>query len=259
MNKLESVKGFLIDLDGTVYEGKRLIDGAKEAVVKIRSAGYPIRFVTNTTRKSRKDIIEDLSAIGMKITPEEIFTAPIAANNYLKERNISKAALYISEKTLTDFTEVEVINDSPEAVVIGDLGKGWNYDLLNECFRHILNGAEIIAIQKNRYWKTEEGLSLDAGAFIAGLEYATNKHAEIIGKPSRYFFDAAVKSMNLYIEDTAVIGDDIESDIRGAHNAGAMGILVKTGKFREVDLSREKFVAELIIDSIKELSEKLNI
>src|SRR5690606_19090550 len=121
-------------------------------------------------------------------------------------------------------------------VVIGDLGEGWSFSRLNAAFRQVLGGATLLALQKNRYWRTGDGLSLDAGPFVAALEYATGVEAVVVGKPSEDFFRLAAASMALPPDRITVIGDDLESDVGGAQAAGMRGILVRTGKFREESL-----------------------
>ena len=118
-----------------------------------------------------------------------------------------------------------------------------------------MNGAKILALQKNRFWQTGEGLTIDAGAMVAALEYATNKRATIIGKPRKEFFLQAAGKLKIPAQELAMVGDDLETDIEGGQNAGLLGIAVKTGKFREEFLQQSKIKPGAIIDSIAELPE----
>ena len=224
------IKGFLIDLDGTIYENGILIEGAKETVDYLRKHELPFRFVTNTTRKPRRIIVEQLNGMGLDVAAEDLFTAPRAAVSWLEEHNIERVSLCLPQACNEEFADFSIDEENPEAVLIGDLGTGWTYELLNTSFRHLLAGARLVAIQKNRFWKTDDDVSLDAGPFVAALEFAANVKAEIVGKPTGAFFAAAAESMNLSISEVAMIGDDIKTDVGGAQNAGAHGILVHTGK-----------------------------
>jgi len=251
------IKGLLIDLDGTVYENGSLIDGVADTINLLRSNNIPFRFVTNTTRKSRRIIVEQLAKMGLDVVPDDLFTAPRAAVSWLRERDIERLCLFLPEACHEEFDTFTIDNESPQAILIGDLGEDWSYDILNKGFRYLIDGARLVAIQKNRFWKTEDGVSLDAGPFVAALEFAANVNAEIIGKPTPAFFQAAADSMDLTIRDVAMIGDDIQSDVGGAQNAGAHGILVHTGKagYENEETSIRPYAR---LESIKDLPELLS-
>ena len=121
----------------------------------------------------------------------------------------------------------------PDAVIMGDLGEAFGFEILNRAFRMVMDGAELVALQKNRFWRTEDGLSLDAGPFVAAIEYATGRDAKVVGKPSASFFELVLEGLGSAPERAAMVGDDVETDIGGAMRAGLAGILVRTGKFRE--------------------------
>jgi HAD superfamily hydrolase (TIGR01458 family) len=138
-------------------------------------------------------------------------------------------------------------------VIIGDLGPAFGYDVLNHAFRQVMNGAELIALQKNRYWKRVDGLSLDVGPFVAAIEYATGRDAYVVGKPAKGFFDQVLASVGVDASAAAMVGDDIESDIAGALRAGLAAILVRTGKYRE-DRARESGIQPTrVVDSIADV------
>jgi HAD superfamily hydrolase (TIGR01458 family) len=138
-------------------------------------------------------------------------------------------------------------------VIVGDLGDGWDYDVLNGAFRQLMDGAELIALQKNRYWETAEGLSLDAGPFVSALEYATGREAEVVGKPSDAFFELALSDLGVNAGGAAMVGDDVEADIGGALDAGLAGILVRTGKYREDLVSSSGVEPTATVDSIADV------
>ena len=126
---------------------------------------------------------------------------------------------------------------------------------MNQAFRLINEGAEFYALEKDRYWMDRDGLSLSAGPFVLGLEYATGRSAILVGKPSPSFFTKALESMNVKAPDAIMIGDDINSDVGGAQNIGFRGILVRTGKFSEEKLNKSGIIPYRIIDSIGVLPE----
>lgn len=247
---LHGVRGVVLDLDGTVYQAGRLIPGARQAVGAIRDAGLALRFATNTTRLPRAALVERLAAFGVDAEAAEIVTAPRAAAAWLAAHGVCRVALHVAGATAKEFSAFAVEEQAPDAVVIGDLGAAWTFDRLNRAFRQVQAGAHLVALQKNRYWRTEDGLTLDAGPFVAALEYATGRTATVTGKPSGEFFAGAADSMGLPLDDLAMVGDDIASDVRGAMAAGARGVLVRTGKFRAADLEESGGAPDAVIESI---------
>lgn len=259
MTALAGTAGVLFDLDGTLYEDDRLVPGAAEAVRALRQAGVAVGFCTNTTRMPRRALGERLAAIGIPATPDEILTAPAAAARWLRAEGIRRIGLHVADATREDFADFALDDPSPEAVVLGDLGSGWTFALLNRVFRQLLGGARLVALQRNRYWKTAEGLTLDAGPFVAALEYAAGTTAEVVGKPSPAFFDAAVAMLGVARETVVVVGDDVRTDIAGAQAAGLRGVLVRTGKYRSGD---ERSVAPgpaAVIESVVALGALLGV
>ncbi|HKI95340.1 MAG TPA: TIGR01458 family HAD-type hydrolase [Gemmatimonadales bacterium] len=256
-DRLHAVRGVLLDLDGTLYEDDRPIPGAVDAVRAVRGAGRAVRFVTNTSRRPRRDVLARLEAMGFAATHEELITAPVAAARWLLDAGLRRVALCLPDATLEDFEGLEPDLDHPEAVVVGDLGADWTYDLLTHAFGWLMDGAQLVAIQKNRYWRTAGGLALDAGPFVAALEFAAGVEATIVGKPSAAFFTAAAGSAGLRCEDVLMVGDDVRGDVAGAQAAGCLGALVRTGKFRPDDVRAHR--PDLVLDGVAALPAALGI
>ncbi|WP_411824078.1 TIGR01458 family HAD-type hydrolase [Leptospira sp. 'Mane'] len=246
-------KGYLLDLEGVFHQGEHLLPGAAETLTCLREKKIPFVFLTNTTTKSEKNIRQDLKQLGLVIRENEILTTPKMAATYLKKTGKSKVRLILADQVKEDVLGLEQVEENPEAVIIGDIGDAWSYDLLNSIFRNLIAGSKLIALHKGKYWQTKEGLSLDIGAFITGLEYATNITAKVIGKPSPSFFRSGLDHLGLFASDCSMIGDDIESDVGGAKELGIQGILVKTGKFREEQLKTSRVKPDFILDTIGSL------
>jgi HAD superfamily hydrolase (TIGR01458 family) len=251
------IDGLLFDLDGTLYTDDAPIDGAADLLRALHARGIVCRYLTNTTRFSRRVLLERLRAFGFPVEPEELFTAATAAVRWLERQEIERIATYIPDTAREDFADFGFDPIRPQAIVVGDLGERWDFRTLNRAFRQVLDGAILVALQKNKYWHTARGLELDAGPFVAALEYATDREATVVGKPSREFFEMAVESTGLRPEQLAVVGDDVDSDIGGAHDAALRGILVRTGKFRQDRLDRSGTVPHAILDSVARLPEIL--
>ena len=247
---LAGVEALLLDLSGVVYVQEEAVPGAAEALARLRAAGLPIRLVTNTTMRPRRSILERLERLGIEADPAELITPATLAKRRCAEAGHGSVSLLVLDELREDLEGLAERGDAIDAVIVGDLGEGWTYDALNRVFRQVMEGAELIALQKNRYWETAEGLSLDAGPFIAALEYATGREAVVVGKPSPAFFELALSELGVSAERAAMVGDDVEADVGGAMEEGLAGILVRTGKYRE-DLVRSSGVdPSATVDSI---------
>lgn len=230
-------QGVLLDIAGVLTDGGAALPGAAAAIERLRAAGRPVRFLTNTTRRPRHRLISDLGGLGLAVAPEEVFTPAAAARDWLVAQGY-RPHLLIHPDLTEDFDDCP--RDGPPAVVIGDAAQGFSYDALNAAFRAIEAGAPFLALARNRVFRDADGaLSLDAGAFVAALEYASGEQAQLFGKPAPAFFGAALASIGCAPETAAMIGDDAESDVAGALAAGlGLGILVQTGKYRPGDETR---------------------
>jgi HAD superfamily hydrolase (TIGR01458 family) len=158
----------------------------------------------------------------------------------------------VSAELREDLTALQstALGAATDAVILGDLGDGFTPEVLNRVFRTLMEGAELVALQHNRYWRRADGLALDVGAYAAALEYASGKDAVTVGKPARAFFEAAMADMEL--EQGVMIGDDVEADVGGAMAAGLAGVLVRTGKYRQ-DALTMRVTPTAIVDSIEDV------
>lgn len=223
------LKGVLLDLGGVVYVGEKAMPGAIESIDRLKSEGLAVRFITNVTRQSRRRLLETLAQMGLQVGADELFMPAIAARNYMEDRRL-RPHLLVHPALDEDFASIS--EGEWEAVVIGDAGEGFTYQSLNRAFRKLVSGASFLALARNRTFRDADGeLSLDAGAFVAALEYASGREATTLGKPSPDFFRAAVDSVGCAAHDAVMVGDDAEFDIAAAIEAGLSGILVRTGKY----------------------------
>jgi HAD superfamily hydrolase (TIGR01458 family) len=254
------VQAVLLDLDGVLYVEGEAVEGAADAVERLRTAGLPLRFVTNTTAHSRPATLDKLHRLGFPVDEEELVTPAALAVQHCRSRGHRRVSLLMGDEVKGDFPGLEEDDERPEAVIVGDLGERFDYEVLNRAFRHVLAGAELVALQKNRYWRRADGLSLDVGPFVAALEYATARDAHVVGKPARGFFAGVLRGLGSPSpEAAAMVGDDIESDIGGALAAGLPGVLVRTGKYREEAVRASGIDPTATIDSIADLPELVGV
>jgi HAD superfamily hydrolase (TIGR01458 family) len=251
--RLPALDALLVDLDGVLYVEDEPLEGAAEAVRELRGAGLELRFVTNTTARSHGQTLEKLGRLGFEVESDELVTPAALARQHCVDAGHDRVALIMNENVKEDFEGLEESEDSPDAVIMGDLGERFGFEILNGAFRMVMGGAELVALQKNRFWLTEGGLSLDAGPFVAAIEYASGKEALVVGKPSEAFFRLVLDGTGASAEQAAIIGDDVETDVGGAMRAGLAGVLVRTGKYRD-DFVRESGIEPTAtVDSIADL------
>jgi HAD superfamily hydrolase (TIGR01458 family) len=226
-----TTKGVLIDLGGVVYQGDMPLPGAIEAIGTLRDSAIPFRFLTNTTSQPKRAILEKLEILGVPAAPEWLYTPATAARRLIAEEGL-KPHFLIQPLLMEDFENLPTGGNA--AVIVGDAGDGFTYEALNAAFRKLDAGADLIALAKNRKFVGQDGEPcLDAGAFVAALEYASGRKARVIGKPAPAFFHAAAADMGLAPDETVMIGDDAEFDASAAVAAGLAGVLVHTGKWTE--------------------------
>ncbi len=250
--ELSDVEALILDLDGTIYSNDEPIPGAVETVRALKALHIPLRFLTNTTSRGRAPLAAKLRELGFPVATEEVFGPPWAAGEFLRARGAS-AHLLVPDGAREDFDGVVIDDQHPDYVVLGDLGYDWTFGRLNHAFRLLLEGgAQLIGLGRSRYWRAPDGLRLDTGPFVAALEYATGRPAMIIGKPERTLYEMVLQDLQLPADCVAMVGDDVEMDVRGAQRVGLRGVLVRTGKFRNGDLARGVWPS-LVLDSVANL------
>jgi HAD superfamily hydrolase (TIGR01458 family) len=203
-----------------------------------------------------------LRTYGFEVEIEEIFTATVAGRELARNAGYQCVAPFLPDPALEDLGDLDLVGGTsnrsgtrlPEAVIVGDLARGWTYDLLQEAFEYLVEGADLIALSRDRYWLNRGRLALDAGPFVAALEFASDKTAEVAGKPSPLFFAAALESLGgVSAASVAMVGDDLWSDVAGAQRAGLQGWLVRTGKYRDSVLQDSGIRPDRILASAAEL------
>lgn len=259
MLPLSSIRGILLDLDGVLYVDSQPVAGAVEAVKCIRASGMPCRFVTNTSTLSLSSLQAKLQALGFAVPASEIISAPQAALRYLQSQGQPVCRLLLAEDVKRDFHALPQSDTDADYIVVGDIGNAWSYRMINEVFNCLVHGAKLIAIHKNKFWQTAQGLQMDIGGFVHALEYASGTQAMMMGKPSADFFNIALQELGLAANEVAMVGDDIDSDVGGAQQAGLAGILVRTGKYRQAYAEASAVKPDLVLDSMQDLPRALGL
>ena len=248
----------LLDVDGVLHVSGRPLPGAAPAVARLRKAGHRLRFVTNSTTQPRAQLVSDLRTMGIELDETELQTIPRAAAHALA----GKRVLALTMAAIVEELEgVELVGEGADAVLIGgadeteETNRVFSYMNLARAFSELEAGAELYCLHKNPWWQTSRGAMLDAGAFVAGLEYATGLDATVLGKPSTAYFDAALAELDAEAAMTWMIGDDVDADVRGAQRLGMRTVLVRTGKFRPDAVESSGVTPDGIVSSIAQVPE----
>ncbi|HVB63361.1 MAG TPA: HAD-IIA family hydrolase [Nitrolancea sp.] len=252
---MAEIQGILIDVDGVLRIDNEPIPGAVDALLDLRRRHVPFRLLTNTTVRTRHSLGALMRRLGFDVEDHEIITAGAATAAYLRRRFPDQPCYLITTGDVADdFAGVPLTNGmDARVVVIGGAEHNFTYAALNHAFRLLLNGATLVAMHQNKYWITSQGPTLDAGAFIRGLEYATGKRARLVGKPAAPFFRVGFRSLDLPPEHVGIVSDDLLQDIVPAKRLGATGILVRTGIFNESEIATT--MTDYVIDSFASISD----
>jgi HAD superfamily hydrolase (TIGR01458 family) len=227
------VQAVVLDMEGVLHVDYQPLDGAPDAVERLRSAGLELAILTNTTGRSRASIAERLEQMGMSFPAERIVTAAHATALHVRSAHPGAAVYLLGEQgAASEFDGVRLVEDPAEAdvVVVAGPSREVDYPLLNRVFRALVDCRPLIAMQRNRWWPTSRGPAMDAGGLVAALEYSADVRAEVVGKPSETIYRIALETMAATPDAAIMVGDDLVSDLRPAAAIGMRTGLVRTGK-----------------------------
>ncbi len=250
----------LLDIDGVLHVSGEAIGGAREAVRRLRADGHRLRFVTNNTTTPRSRLADELRALGFELDDAELQTTVVAAARALAGKRVLALTM---AAVLDDLEGVELVGEDAEAVLVGgadetaETYRVFSYPNLARAFHELDGGADLYCLHKNRWWQTSRGPLLDSGCFVAGLEYAADTEAHVVGKPSGAYFATALEALDASPELTWMVGDDIDADVAGAQRFGLKTALVRTGKFRPDALERSPVTPDALLSSVADLPDWL--
>jgi HAD superfamily hydrolase (TIGR01458 family) len=250
----------LLDVDGVLHVSGEPIPGAVDAVSALRRAGHSLRFVTNNSTRPQEQLATELHELGFDLAEAEIQTTPRAAARELAGRRVFALVM---AAVVPDLEGLELASMGVDAVLLGgcdetlEPNQVFTYMNLARAFAEIQSGAAFYCLHKNKWWQTSRGPLLDAGAFVAGLEYATGVEATVLGKPSPAYFAAALDALDAEPELTWMVTDDVEADVRGAQLFGMRTVLLRTGKFRPETLERADATPDVVLSSLAQFPDWL--
>lgn len=247
----------LLDIDGVLHVSGRAVAGAAEAVAALRADGHRLRFVTNNTIRARATLAAELRGLGIEVDEDELETTALAAARLLAGLRVLPLTMAAVREDLEG--RVELVEEQADVVLVGgtdetdEAGEVFGWERLNHAFGELERGARLVCLHRNRWWLTAAGPRLDSGAIVAGLEYAAGVEAELVGKPSPAYFEAALAALGAAAGEAVMVGDDVEADVSAAQRLGLHGVLVRTGKFREDTLAAASPAPDAVLGSVAEL------
>jgi inorganic pyrophosphatase len=252
----DDFKGIIFDVDGVLEFKGQVYPGAIELIRRLRQNGIIIRILTNSTLKSRKSCAAKLNQMGFEILEKEVVTASYATAKYLKSLKPRSCWVMLKREGLAEFKHFVHDDQNPEYIVLGDYREDFKFENMNKALKLLLGGSKLIVMITEKVDHSMGDVELTVGAYGKMLEDAAGIAATWIGKPNKYVFDVALKTMGVRRHQVLMVGDRISSDILGAKTAGIKSVLVKGGEFQESDLTGE-VQPDYVVDSIKQLSELL--
>jgi 4-nitrophenyl phosphatase len=238
------MKGYMIDLDGTMFHGKKIVEGAKEWIDSLVEQDIPFIFLTNNSSRTPAQAVQHMLDMGFEhIEEKHFYTSAMASVSYVSSHYSGRKAFYIGElgmkQALLDngFTIVNGTDDLADVVFIG-LNRNANYEMYSEAVKHLVNGAVLVGTDNDRILLSEKGVNVGNGSIVAMFEHVCGKESVKIGKPYQPILDEALKFMNMKKEDVIVVGDNLETDIALGVKFGVETIFVLTGIHKKEDIER---------------------
>jgi len=252
-------RGVLLDVDGTLATRGRAISGARSTIDWLREHGIPLRLLTNIDSRAPETVCRELAGVGIDVDVAAVFTPVVAALRFLEQRPGARCHLLLSSELAGRFAAHDAQGGRADYVLVGDCREVAGFPQLDAAFRSLMDGAQLLAMQRGRWWQAVGGPSLDTGAFVALLEYASGQTARCFGKPSRDFFEMALADLGCEAREVVVVGDDPDSDLAGARTVGARCLLVRTGKLSGRGATDAAGPGVRVIDSIADLPATLEM
>jgi HAD superfamily hydrolase (TIGR01458 family) len=254
------IEGLLLDVDGVLVSVWQPIPGAAEAVAALRRAALPFLLMTNTTTHTRSEIGQALRSSGFEVDAGQIVTAPVATAAYLRASHPGARCWLLGEDhVIPEMEGIEFVDADPDVVVVAGADDRFTWDNMSRALGMLLDGARLVSMHRNMRWMTEEGMRIDAGAYLVALEAASGVRPEVAGKPAAAFFRSTLALLGVPAERAAMVGDDLETDVLAAQAVGLTGILVQTGKTGAEEIPDALGRPDHVIRSIAHLPELLGL
>ena len=248
-------QGLLIDMDGVIYSGDALIPGADQFIDRLLEQKIPFMFMTNNSQRTRVDAVRKLEKLGIKVSEDHVYTSAMATGKFLASQIPGGTAYVLGEGGLISSLHeygITLVNSDPDFVVLGE-GRNFTLEMVQKAVDMVLAGAKFVITNRDPSPKKKGWDNLGIAATSAMIEEATGVRAFVVGKPSPVMMRSARKALGLETAETTIIGDTMDTDIRGGVQMGYKTILVLSGITKKDTLSRYAYKPDLVIDSVNEL------
>jgi len=269
-----AVGGVLFDIDGVLVTSWRPVPGAAETLRVLAEHRIGCSYLTNTTTRTRAEIAEAMAAAGMPVRPDEVITAAVLTADYVLANYPGARCVLINSGDISeDMPGVDIVDvggpglargETPDVVLLGGAGPEFSHLALSRVYEWMTRDVPVIAMHRSTAWKTSEGLRIDTGMYLIGMEQASGRQAIAVGKPAPAGFLAAAARLGVDPEEMYMVGDDLNNDVLAAQVVGMTGVLVRTGKFRQDTLDRwaaDEFAMQPnhVVDSVADLPALLGL
>ncbi|MBV8928409.1 MAG: HAD-IIA family hydrolase [Mycobacteriaceae bacterium] len=270
-----AVGGVLFDIDGVLVTSWQPIPGATEALQALTAGQIACSYLTNTTTRTRAQIADALTQAGMAVRADEVITSAVLTADFVRSRYPdARCFLVNSGDVAEDMPGVEVVSstnfsgpkapETPDVVLLGGAGPEYDHLTLSWVYDWMAQGVPVVAMHRSTAWTTTDGLRIDTGMYLIGMEETSGRKATAVGKPAPAGFLAAAARLGVDADQMYMVGDDLNNDVLAAQVVGMTGVLVRTGKFRQDTLDRwaaDEFAMQPnhIIDSVADLPALLGL
>lgn len=249
-------QGLLIDMDGVIYGGDTLIPGADKFIAELLKRDIPFMFMTNYSQRTRLDAVRKLARMGISVTENHVYTSAMATGKFLASQIPQGTAFVLGEGGLLSSLHengISLVNSDPDFVVLGE-GRNFTLEMVQRAVDMILAGAKFVITNRDPSPKKKGWDNLGIAATSAMIEEATGIKAFVVGKPSPVMMRSARKALGLETAETTIIGDTMDTDIRGGVQMGYKTILVLSGITKKENLIRYAYKPDLVVDSVNDIA-----
>ena len=269
-----AIGGVLFDIDGVLVTSWEPIDGAAGTLRVLTDHQIARSYLTNTTTKTRAQIAQLLTDAGMDVSPDEVITAAVLTAEYVRDRYPGARCFLVNSGQIgEDMPGIDVVYlndvpgpdpDPPDVVLLGGAGPEYDHVTLSRVYDWMAQGVPVVAMHRSTSWNTADGLRVDTGMYLIGMEETSGRKATAVGKPAPEGFLAAASRLGVDPEEMYIVGDDLNNDVLAGQVVGMTGVLVRTGKFRQNTLDRwraDEFAMQPnhVIDSVADLPKLLKL
>jgi HAD superfamily hydrolase (TIGR01450 family) len=270
-----AIGGVLFDIDGVLVTSWEPIPGAAETLRVLADHQIARAYLTNTTTRTRVQIAALLTEAGMEVTPDEVITAAMLTADYVRDRYPDARCFLVNSGHIEeDMPGIDLVHSSdvgadaeppaPEVILLGGAGSEYDHVTLSRVYDWMAQGVPVVAMHRSMSWNTAEGLRVDTGMYLMGMEENSGRKATAVGKPAPEGFLAAARLLGVEPEEMYMVGDDLNNDVLAAQVVGMAGVLVRTGKFRQDTLTRwaeDEYAMQPnhVIDSVADLPALLGL